>query len=217
VFFTVSEFLRRSLIEDYGLEPERAVRVGGGCNSLAPSLESKRWDAGVALFVGANWSVKGGPTLLTAWESVHRRLPGAELWIVGPGDPQAPEQPGVRWLGFVGDRTALAELYERASVFVLPSYYEAWGHVLVEAMGHGLPCVGTGVGAMPELIEDGRSGLLVQPGEPEPLADALVALLGDPARAESLGRRGYERVGEDLTWELVAERMAPHLAAAVRN
>ena len=64
------------------------------------------------------------------------------------------------WAGRI-DRDALAELYRRATVFVLPSLFDAWGHVFVEAMGYGLPCIGTDCCAMPELIEDGISGRLV--------------------------------------------------------
>jgi glycosyltransferase involved in cell wall biosynthesis len=97
-------------------------------------------------------------------------------------------------------------------VFVLPSLFDAWGHVFVEAMGNGLPCIGTNCCAMPELIADGVSGRLVAREAVEPLADALCALLTDPELAERMGRAGYERVQRELRWEHVIDRVMKGLA-----
>ena len=68
---------------------------------------------------------------------------------------------------------------------------------------------------MPELVDDGVTGLLVPPREPAELAEALISLLTDPVRAERMGRAGQKKVVEQLTWRAVAERMAPYLEAAV--
>jgi starch synthase len=125
--------------------------------------------------------------------------------------------PSVQWFGYVSDRRQLDELYADASVFVLPTQFEAYGHVVVEAMGSGLPCVTTNVGALPELVDDGVTGLLVPPREPAALAEALVGVLSDPARAERMGQAGRRKVVDQLTWRAVAERMAPYLEAAVGN
>src|SRR6185437_3494353 len=73
------------------------------------------------------------------------------------------------------------------------------------------------VGALPELVEDRRTGVLVPPRDPERLAEALVSLLSDPDQAERLGRAGYVKARDQLTWRAVAERMAPHLDAAARG
>lgn len=214
--FPWSDFTARSLIEDYGCDPARVVRVGAGTNLLAPSLESKRYDAPVALFVGIQFGRKGGRDLLRAFQEVRARLPEAELWIVGPRTPEAPPQPGVRWIGRVQDRQVLAGLYDRARVFVMPSF-EPWGHVYCEAMGHGLPCVALNAGATPEIVEHGQSGLLVEPGATGALAAALTELLSDPAQAGAFGRSAYARVREHFTWEQVAGRMVPHLEAVARG
>ncbi len=213
--FAKTDFLRDALIEDYGCEPDRVVRVGSGSNIMVHSLDGKRYDEQAALFVGIDFERKGGPVLLQAWKAVRERLPDAELWVVGPKRrPAAAEQPGVRWHGFMSDRDALADLYARATLFVLPSLFEPWGGVLMEARGHGLPCIGTDRGGFRESIEDGVNGLLVPAGEPEPLADALVSLLGDPERAASMGRNGHADVLAEHTWERVADRMAPGIERA---
>jgi glycosyltransferase involved in cell wall biosynthesis len=210
VVFAMSEFLRQSLIEDYGCDPARVVRVGGGANSIADSLQSNDHAAQIALFVGDKFEIKGGMTLLAAWTLVKNRLPDAELWIVGPTRRRGPAGDAVRWFGYVSDRQALADLYRRASVFVLPSHFEAWGHVFLEAMGNGLPCIGTNQFAMREIIRDGVTGLLVPPRDVGALAEALITLLSDPVRARSMGSHAHREILACGTWDHVADRMAPY-------
>jgi glycosyltransferase involved in cell wall biosynthesis len=214
--FAKSDFLRQALIDDYGCDPERVVRVGTGSNVMLRSLDGRRYDEQVALFVGIDFARKGGEVLLRAWRTVHERLPAAELWVVGPKGPapSAAQQPGVRWRGFVSDRRRVADMYARATAFVLPSLFEPYGMAFLEAMGHGLPCIGTDGGGIRETIDEGLNGLLVPPGEPEPLADALVSLLGDPESAERMGRRGHAQALREHTWDRVVDRMGPYLERA---
>jgi glycosyltransferase involved in cell wall biosynthesis len=213
--FVPSNLVRETMIDDYGCEPERVVRVGFGTAIYEPVLPPRTWDTQVALFVGIQFARKGGPTLLEAWGRVARELPDAELWVVGPKrGPDFELPPRVRWLGYVSGREALADLYRRASVFVLPSIFDPYPNVLREAMGHGLPCVGSDSGGIPEIIVDGETGLLAQVGEPEPLAQALIDLLGDPARAERMGRAAHAGVTTSQTWDHVTARMAPYIERA---
>ncbi len=205
--FTYSEFARRSVIEDYGCSQDAVFAAGAGANQMLDSLE--QWDHSVprALFVGFELERKGGSVLLDAWPTVRSRLPDAELVIAGPRRaPRRPLPDGVTWVGR-GSRETISELYRSASLFVMPSLFEPWGHVFVEAMGHGLPCIATLGCAMPEIIEDGVTGRLVPAGEPQPLADALVELLGDPARKAAMGRAGYEKVRREYLWTHVADRV----------
>lgn len=209
--FPWSEFTRRSLIDDYGMPPEKVIAVGAGVHLSAPTLAGKRYDTRVALMVGDEFERKGGAVLLRAWARVREQLPDAELWIAGPPARHAGEHPGVRWLGYVADRAALAQIYSRAAVYVMPALFEPWGHAFLEAMGHGLPCVGSDRCAMPEIVAHGRRGLIVPAGQVEPLAEGLIALLGDPALAERLGRQAYADALRDYTWDAVVARMAPYL------
>jgi glycosyltransferase involved in cell wall biosynthesis len=209
--FTFSEFARESVIGDYGVSPERVYAVGAGANQLVESVEGKSYGRPRALFVGRPFEPKGGRILLEAWRLVRGQLPEAELVIAGPRrDPVPRGEPGVRFLGRIG-RAELGRQYSQASVFVLPSMFDAWGHVFIEAMGHGLPCIGTDCCAMPEIIEDAVTGLLVPRGEPEPLADALLSLLADPARAARMGRAGHARALDRFRWSQVAERVTERL------
>lgn len=205
--FPRSEFLRRSLVDDYGCDPARVIPVGGGANLRAASLDNKRYDQQVALFVGMEFERKGGVQLVRAWEGVRRRLPRARLQIVGDENRWGAPPPGVAWTGPVKDRERLTALYRDASVFVMPSLFEPWGHVFYEAMGLGLGCIGTRTCAMPEIIEDGVDGRLVDPGDVDGLADALVSVLSDPAEAEAIGHTAWQRVAERHTWDHVVGRM----------
>lgn len=214
--FTFSEFARTSMIADYGCDPANVVAVGAGANQLVEDLREKDWSHPRALFVGSPFELKGGPNLLRAWALVRRELPDAVLTIVGPkGRPPRRLGPGVRWLGRV-DRRRLGQLYREAAVFVLPSMFDAWGHVFIEAMAHGLPCIGTNCCAMPEIIDDGHTGRLVARGEPEPLAEAIVGLLSNPQTCEQMGRRGHARILQELTWDHVADRVVRRLPVAAR-
>jgi len=213
--FPRTEFLRKSLIDDYGCDPGRVVRVGAGANIVAMSIEGRRYDSQTVLFVGNDFRRKGGQTLLQAWEQVRQRLPKARLLIVGSAQQPATLPAGVEWIGRVADRQVLADLYMRAAVFVLPSLFEPWGSVYLEAMGHGTPCIGTVQSGIPEVIEHGVTGLLVPPAEAKPLANALIDMLADPIRAEAMGRKGYESVQHGYTWDDVVSRMAPYIEQVV--
>ena len=211
--FTYSEFARRSVIEDYGCPASSVLAAGAGANQALSSVEHKDYSAPRALFVGYEFERKGGEVLLDAWPMVLSRVPDAELSIAGPRrPPRRSLPPGVRWVGR-GDRQALDELYSAASVFTMPSLFEPWGHVFVEAMAYGLPCIGTQGCAMPEIIEDKVTGRLVPANEPEPLADALVELLSDPAKAAAMGRAGFAAVQREFLWSHVCDRVLGHLGS----
>jgi glycosyltransferase involved in cell wall biosynthesis len=212
VVFTYSEFARRSAIEDCGCSPDSVEVVGAGANQMLDSVAEKDYAAPRALFVGFEFERKGGPVLLEAWPLVRSRIPEAELMIAGPKRPVGTLPEGVEWVG-PSDRETLSTLYRSATLFVMPSLFEPWGHTFVEAMGHGLACVGTTHCAMPEIIDDGATGRLVAPGEPVPLADVLIELLSDPVKRAAMGTAAYETVSRERRWSHVADRVLARLAA----
>lgn len=107
---------------------------------------------------------------------------------------------------FTGWREDVPEILATSDVFVMPSLGEHFGRVLVEAMAMGKPVVATDAGGTPEIVLDGETGLLVPPGQPEPLAGAVLALLNDAARAGRLGTAGRCRAHADFS-------LARHAAA----
>ena len=206
-----SENAASSLVEDYGVEPERVRVVGAGAN-VFPESAPRCDDGKTILFLGKDFRRKGGTVLLEAFALVRRRVPRARLLLAGPpAPPPLPER--VFYLGDVSF-TELPALLAQTSVVALPTLREPFGLALLDAMACAVPVVATRVEAVPEIVEDGGTGLLVPPGDPEALADALVALLADPARARALGQRGRERVAERFLWRHAAARLDRALAEA---
>ncbi|MCC7261240.1 MAG: glycosyltransferase family 4 protein [Candidatus Latescibacteria bacterium] len=142
--------------------------------------------------------IKGQADLVRAFAQVRPQVPEAWLLLVGDGE----EGPGlaalVRELGvadrvvFAGWREEVPDLLRAMDIFVLPSLNEGMGKALVEAMYVGLPVVASRVGGVPDLIEAGRAGLLVPPGQPAALAAALLGLAADPHRRRELGARAAQ-------------------------
>ena len=211
--FTQGSEHASSVVSFYGVPEERVTTVGAGANfAVLPELRHGRREP-VVLFIGRDWTRKGGPGLIEAFRKVRARRPEARLQIVGTDEAPSGE-PGVELLGTIESRERLAELYARAAVFCLPSLYDPLGLSILEAMAHGLPCVVTDVGARREVVLDGETGVVVPPGDTESLADALIALLEDPEGAARFGAAGRERVERHLSWDAVGERMAPGLERA---
>lgn len=203
--FTMSEFVKGSLAGDYGVEPGRVHVVGAGPN-VEPgpgSLEVAREKA--VLFVGRTFVPKGGPALLEAFRAVRRRHPDAKLWIVS-SSVEGPLPEGAVFHGLLG-REELAALYARASLFALPTLREAFGLSFLEAMSFALPVVASRVEAIPEIVSEGETGLLVPPSDPAALARAIGELLADPVRARLMGAAGRARALGRFGWDRAAARM----------
>jgi starch synthase len=128
----------------------------------------------------------------------------AELRLVGGGEQPVPLPPGVVCLGQTPREALLREMSE-AEVFVFPSLFEGFALVILEAMAAGLPVITTPNTAGPDLIEDGKEGLIVPAGDVEALRTAMESLLNDPERARAMGRAAHEKAKE-YTWERYGER-----------
>lgn len=206
--FTTGERLSQAIVDAHQLNPDRVTTVGGGAHFSISARGSSPRDP-IVLFVGYDFRRKGGDLLVEAFRLVRRRVPDARLVIVGPKVRLS--EPGVLPLGNVADRRQLLRLFDSARVFALPARYEPYGMVLLEAMARGLPCVGTDVCAIPEIIGDGLTGSVVPPSDVPALADALTAILLDDALAERLGSKGQQRVLETHNWPTVARRITSTL------
>ena len=206
--FTASRHVAEHVILDYGIPHERVSSIGGGLNyALAEVPGTPPSSPATVLFVGHDFRRKGGDVLVEAFRRVRAEIPNAQLQLVGRQTSQVERGPGVTVLGAVDDRRHLSQLYSAASVFCLPARFEPYGLVLLEAIGHGVPCVATRVGAIPEILADGTLGLLVDPEDVAGLADALIALLRDPELQATLSTRGRADVEASKTWDMVADRV----------
>jgi glycosyltransferase involved in cell wall biosynthesis len=215
VVMTISEFLRRSFLHDFGVSEARVTAVGAGPNlELAKVPRRSGTPPGgppTILFVGKQFERKGGPVLLDAFRALKARIPEARLLIIGPS-PRASEVSDIEWLGTLDKNNPeewhkLVEAYGKAHVFCLPSLFEPFGIVILEAMYFGLPCVGTDAWAIPEMIKDGVTGFTVPRNDPTALEDRLTQLLKDRELAHRMGQAGRRRAEHHFSWDAVAARM----------
>ena len=152
---------------------------------------------------------KGHPTLLEAWRSVVAAVPDATLLVVGEGSRREALEALAVELGvadrvvFTGRRDDVPAVTAALDVAVLPSYREALGLTILEAMALSRPVVASNVGGIPEMVEDGITGLLVPPRDAEALATAIVRLLRDHPLADTLARAGHDLVHERFCIELM--------------
>ncbi|MER6910492.1 glycosyltransferase [Streptomyces sp. NPDC000594] len=197
-FFCISAAQRDVLVRG-GMPPERlAVK-----HNFVPDPQDRRTGPGeYVLYLGRLAEAKGVRLLMAAWDEITAGGGvGVPLVIAGAG-PLEPEvtawaagREDVRYVGLY-DPEECRRAIARAVAVVAPStWLEAFGLVVVEAMAAGVPTVAAGHGAFVELVEDGVTGLLHQPGEPASLASCLRRIAGEPARNQEMGqaaRRRYE-------------------------
>jgi glycosyltransferase involved in cell wall biosynthesis len=147
---------------------------------------------------------KGHDLLIDLWPRVAAEVSGARLMVVGDGDDRARLEAKATLLGgrvsFVGrvSDEALMVLYRQCAFFVMPSRDEGFGLVFLEAMRASKACIGA-VGAAAEIIEDGVTGLVVDPGDPEQVLKAVVRLFREPETRERMGQAGAARVARQFT------------------
>jgi glycosyltransferase involved in cell wall biosynthesis len=152
---------------------------------------------------------KGHRTLIDAWPDVLAAVPNAWLLVIGEGSERDALEAEAATLGvservvFTGRREDVPAVTAALDVSVLPSYREAQGLSVLEAMALSRPVVASKVGGIPEMIEDGVTGLLVPPNDCEALAAAIVRLLTDHPFADMIARRGHDLVHERFCIELM--------------
>jgi len=216
----VSSAMRQDVLRLFAVDPARVVVLHNGIDAERYRRTSER--AALArrgirepyvLFVGRISEQKGVFDLLRA----ARSLPGHVQVVLCAASPDTPEiearlraavaeHPQVQWIHEVVPVSEAVQLYSHAAVFVCPSVYEPFGIINLEAMACETPVVASAVGGIVEVVDDGRTGLLVPPGRPEDLARAISSLLEDPARAREMGHAGRRRVETHFSWARIAER-----------
>ena len=219
---TVSPEVQQMVIGEWNVPPERVRVIANGIVVPPPSVlsacqrSSRRLalgmpaDAFVVGTVGFLRPVKDYPTLVRAFASVRARLADAHLVIIGDGPSRGEVEATIAEANLrgsvhvLGARRDVAELLPLLDVFAMSSLSEGISLAILEAMGHALPVVVTRVGGNPHVIEQGRSGLLVEPGDHEGMAAALLRVAADPPGARAMGAAARARVINDFSVERMA-------------
>lgn len=202
--FTMTEFLRDSFIEDFGVPAKKVHCIGFGSNTSAKEYITKDYSRDVLLFIAKDsFEEKGGQLVLEAFKKIKKTRKDAELYLVG--QDLNVDLDGVTVVGFLDKRNKsdyerFVELYRKATLFIMPSYVEAVGNVFIEAMSFQVPCIGAKISAMPEIIERNKCGIVVTPGSVNDLTNAVLTILDDKKRQKTYGDNGYNAVASNYTW-----------------
>jgi len=197
---------KQEIMDELKLDKERVriVYQGVDVERFLPSkCEGKK-----VLFLGRLHERKGIDRIIRAWQKVHKQDNEAKLLVAGKGEFEEQYKKmaldlglkgSVEFLGHVPEKE-LPGLYTSSSLFVMPSYYEAFGLVTLEAMAAGLPILATDTGIAPEAIEKGKNGYLI---DDDDMADRILEVLSSD-KMKAMGRRSRQIVEEKFTWDKTA-------------
>jgi len=202
-----------------GFDPEKYCRIDG--NSLKKAVARHGLPARFILAVGRITEYKGHDLLIEAMKHVCREIPDVKLVLrIGSKELHEDEAKKINELLQVVRKLDMAErvlfydyvediesFYRAAEVFVLPSTYEPFGMVAIEAMACGTPAVLTTKGGLRDLLEDEKDALFVNPVDTEAMAKSIVRLLQDKSLHEDISRNGYNKAHTCFTWDNIARRI----------
>ena len=222
---SISDYTTQRVVEANGINPDHVYLLPAalewkdeaGSEFAVSNSESRK--SGIRLLsvcrFEAGEQYKGIDTVIKALRGVVARIPDLEYSIVGTGNDLERHQrlvkemgvaANVRFLGAIDDK-ALRECYRACDAFILPSDGEGFGIVYLEAMHYGKPVIAANSRAAPEVVKHNETGLLVDYGNVEQLAESISRLCLNPNLRESLGRAGRDRLQQNFTFDLFKEKL----------
>jgi len=207
--FTFGAYVRDNLIGHYGLAPDKVTAVGSGMGAIQAWHGAKDFARPRLLFVAKHlFQAKGGALLVEAFKKARRKRRDLVLTIVG--DPRSrafvPDIAGIEFRAHL-PWDELQRLYRESTLLVQPMLNDPWGQVYLEAMVSRTPVMGLARNGLPELLDGGRHGFLVDRADPDALAEAIVSALADPRRLERMAEQAQSYVLATHSWDRVAERI----------
>ncbi len=210
-FIAVSRYMRKELNQTFGINYNKITVIPNGVDTTvfkpreADDIRRKYQldNRFVVLFIGRDDPQKGVKYLVNAMKNLAKQIPGIMLVMVGQQDIYNDKH--ILCLPRVS-RSELIKLHSLSDVFVLPSVYEPFGIVLLEAMACETPCIGIRTGGMPDIIEHNRTGLLVEPRSDEGLSEAIARLYHDPEKRYRMGKNGRAKVISDFNWKDISDK-----------
>ena len=206
--FTFIESARLSVINDYGVNPEKVITVGTGVIISEFPQEERDYDSRTIVFAGRDFDRHGGGLVLSAFEQVQSQVPDAKLVITATKIKT--DNPGIHVLGTTS-HAEVQSLLGKATVVVMPG--DVGGlQTLTEAMAHRCVCIANKDNPhLDELIKDGETGYGV-PSDPGKLAERIIYVLKHPEIQRRIGKRSSEHVRTHFTWPVVTEKISREMA-----
>lgn len=212
---TMSEYLRQSMIHDFGVDEQKVHNVGVGVNFNIPDislLNSVTKSPADIVFVGREFERKGGKAILSAFDIVRRNHSNATLHVIGPKENPAPLVPGVKHYGFLhGNIKSESELFSqilsKSSIGVFPTLFDAFGIPVLEMMSYKIPCIATNILAMPEMVIPNKTGFLVDINNGEQVAKYILHYIQHPEIRQQHGEQARKLVVSRYTWTNVVDQI----------
>ncbi|WFN35319.1 glycosyltransferase family 4 protein [Methanogenium sp. S4BF] len=213
--FVHGEYLKKEMMENYSVRGEIVHAIPMGEHEVEPF--TRYWnehlpeDAGTILFFGRIYAYKGLDCLIKAEPFITKEVPDAKIIIAGVGEDFSKyEKMMVNRERFIIHNYLIpyaegAALFQRSSVVVLPYKEASQSGVITTAYGFGKPVIVTDVGSIPEMVDEGKTGFIVPPRDPEALAGAIVTLLKNNEQRKMMGENGLKKLKTDLSWETIVE------------
>lgn len=223
----VSKYTVNELTELYGISTEKihVIYNGVGTQKFKPrpnKLELRHQfglepDKKIVLFVGRLYHRKGLEPLLRSIPPVLKEFSNVTFAISGTGFKEKEQslrnltkelkiENYVKFLGYVPDEK-LPELYSASDIFVLPAIYENFPFAILEAQSTALPVISTNVGGIPEFLDDGKNGFVIEPGDEQELTQKLLTLLKNAELAKKMGDLGRELIEQNLSWKIITNQV----------
>ena len=215
--FVHGKALRDTLVKNYRVPEENVHVIPIGEHEVAPFMafeqEGLEPDGRRVLFFGRIHRYKGLDYLIQAEPLITREIPDARIVIAGTGEDFS------RYEKAMAGRDAFevynyripyeegARLFQQASIVALPYLEASQSGVIPTAYGFRRPVVATDVGSLPEIVDDGETGYIVPPRDPEALATAIVRLLRDPGACRRMGEQGYVKLKTDMAWPTIVRSL----------
>ena len=221
MIFTMSDYLRDSFLNDFGVEPRRLKRLAQGLISTL-SHGHRRKTMIQNIFCSSvqisNEKVGWISCTHSKWSKPFTRQ--AKLNIIGPRNLHIASDlcAGVLYHGFLSKKSPAEmlkfnQILNESSLFVMPSLYEPFGVAPIEAMAYEIPAILTDAWAFPEMVTPGINGELVKCGNVEELTEKIVVLLENPNRLREMGKAGRDLVLRKYTWQTVVSNLIEQISA----
>ena len=210
------EKLKEQMIKEYKIPEKKVHVIPIGEHEVAPFKKYERKDlkedGNLIMFFGRIREYKGLEYLIKAEPLITKKMPDTKIVIAGTGENfKKYEKIMINRDNFIVHNYRIpyeegAELFQRCSVVVLPYIDASQSGVISTAYGFKKPVVVTDVGSVPEIVDDGITGFIVPPRNPEALAEAIVKLLKDEDLRKQMGENAYKKMKEELSWDKIAEK-----------
>ena len=212
----LGEKLKEQMIKEYNVPEKKVHAIPIGQHDVVPFKKYERKDIkedrNLILFFGRIWKYKGLEYLIKAEPMITKEVPNAKIVIAGTGEnfkkyeEMMANRDNFNVHNYHISYKEGAELFQRCSVVVLPYIDASQSAVVPIAYAFKKPVVVTDVGAIPEIVDDGVTGFIVPPRNPEALADAIVKLLKDDKLRKQMGENAYKKLKTDLSLDKIAEK-----------